>query len=191
MIITAADHQRIVAGVHGIVDQPADARAGEHDLGEDRAGDHVADPYAEHDDRRDDRELQRVAEGDRALAQAEGARQSDVVLAHHLEHRGAHEAREVADPAQPDRERRQDEMAELVERLAGVAGADRRKPAQRDGEDEQAVDRHHERRHGDKAHRKHADETIGERAALHRGKAAERDAEQPPTSRCWRGPGSR
>ena len=74
--------------------------------------------------------VQRVAVDDPPLRQAEGARRADVVLAHHLEHRGAHQARDVADPAEPDGERRQHQMAQLVAEIARLAGADRRQPAQ-------------------------------------------------------------
>src|SRR3546814_2956777 len=60
----ASHDDGIVALAHGLVDQAADARAGEHDLGEDRRGDEVTDADAENGDRRKHGDRQRIAEGD-------------------------------------------------------------------------------------------------------------------------------
>src|SRR5690606_16492710 len=100
----ALDHGE-VACVDGIVDQLADAGPGEDDLGEDRAGQQAAEPHADQRDGRQDRDPERVAEHHRARGEAEGARRTDVVLAHYLQHGGAHHAGEIAHPAEADRER--------------------------------------------------------------------------------------
>ncbi len=114
---------------------------------------------------------------DLALGQAEGPRRADVVLAHDLEHRGAHEAREVADPAETDRERGQHEVIELIAEHAGLARADRREPLERDGEDEQRVERDDERRHRDDADRQRPRQLVEQAVAPDRREAAERNAE--------------
>ena len=173
------------------VDQLADAGPCEHDLGEHSAREQVADADAEQGDGRQDRHRQRVAVDDPPLRQAERARGADVVLAHHLEHRGAHQARDVADPAEPDRERRQDQMAQLIAEIARLARTDRRQPSQGDREDQQRVERYHERRHRDRADGDHPDRPVDPAAAMGRREAAEHDAERDRPAEAERGQGER
>src|SRR5258708_21915400 len=168
---------RVVARDDGVVDELPGPRAGKDDLGEDGAREQMAD--ADPEDRYGGQhgELQRVAQDDPALGQAEGARSSDMVLAKDLEHRGAHQAGEVADPAEADREGRQDEMGELVAEMAGFAGADRRQPVERDGEDEKRVERDDEGRHRDRCDGENAAHPVEPGATADRRPAAQRDAE--------------
>ena len=101
------------------------------------------------------------------------------VLAHHLQHRGAHQARDVADPAERrSRTTAAPDAAAWTDDVAGLAGADRRQPAEHHGEDQQRIDRDDEGRHGDDADREDADH--GDRSNVPRRidrQAAERDAE--------------
>jgi hypothetical protein len=164
--------------IGGIDDQLADAGAGEDVLGEDGAGEQAADGQGQHGHGRQDRDPEGVVEDDLGLRQAEGPGGADMMLAHHLQHRGAHQAREIADPAQADGEARQDEMPELIAQIARLAGADDRKPVHLDGEDQQSVDGNDEGGDRDGADRDHPRQPVDPGIAADGRIAAQRNAQQ-------------
>src|SRR3546814_21189307 len=89
----------------------------------DLRGDEVTDADAENGDRRKHGDRQRIAEGDTPFRKAEGARPTDVALAQHFKHRGAHHPGDVPDPAAADGNGRQHQMPDLAADVALPAGA--------------------------------------------------------------------
>ena len=93
------------------IDQLANAGAGKDDLGKNSRGQHLTDAHAQQRDRRQDRDRQRIAVGDRSIRQAKRACGADVAGLKHFEHRGAHHAGDVTDPTQTNGQRGQDQGA--------------------------------------------------------------------------------
>src|SRR6266566_4219715 len=122
--------------------------------GEDRLDDHAAadeagEREAEDRDDREQRVAERVLADHHALRKALGAGGLNVVLAHHLEHRLAHVAREAGEPAEGRDQDRQGEVRDEVPLLPperqvlprGRSQARDREPAELDTEE----DHEHER----------------------------------------------
>ena len=98
--------------------------------------DGAAEQIAGHDaDAREERD-QRVAQGvlvdDAPLAQALGARGSHIILPKRVEHRRAHEAREVGEDGERQREGRQQHPLEVAERVFGERHIAERREAGRE-----------------------------------------------------------
>ena len=109
------------------------------------------------------------------MAQAKGAGGADVVLTQHLQHGGAHHARQISDPAKPHGEGRQHKVPGLIPEISRLAGADHRKQAPFHRKQQQHPDGHHKRRHGDGADRDNAGHLVQQAVAAHGGKAAKRN----------------
>ena len=99
-------HERHVALVDGVEDEPAEPRPGEDRLDHDDAAQHEAELEPDHGDDRQPGIAQRMADDHVALREALGAGGADKVLAEHLQHGGAHEPRIARDREEGDRERR-------------------------------------------------------------------------------------
>src|SRR5205809_52813 len=112
----ALDHG-IVAAQHGRDDQPAEPGNVEDLLHDDRAGDEDRERDADDGDRRDHGVLQRMLVDDGALAQAARATGHDELLAQHVEHGRARDARDERrlDHAQHRVERQQDRRLRTVD----------------------------------------------------------------------------
>src|SRR5947207_3733209 len=83
-------HHRNVRELHRLDEELADARPGEHRLGDQGEGDQGAELQASDGDDRNQGVLEGMAEVDGAVGEPAGAREFDVVGAHHLEHLRAH-----------------------------------------------------------------------------------------------------
>ena len=105
-----------------------------------------------------------MAEVDRAIGQAAGARELDVVGAQHLQHLGAHQAHDQRHLEQRQRDCRQDQRLQPAlgqqprrppAERHGVAPSERRQPAEIDGEHENQQDADQEARqaHADQRRR--------------------------------------
>ena len=158
---------RIVAAQDRIDGQPAEARDGEHALGHHRAADQERDADADDGHDRHRGVLQRMQEQDRRLAEALGPRGADVVLAQHLEHGRARDARDQRDVDAAERDRRQDQVLEpgpqpLGERRVAL----HRQPVELEREDigEEVGD--HEHRHREAEHRERHDQPVDPGAGL-------------------------
>src|ERR1044072_479206 len=157
-------HHRNVGELHGLDEELADARPGEHRLGDDGEGDQAAELQAGHGDHRHQRVLQRMAEIDGAVGEAAGARELDVIGTHHLEHLGAHQAHEQGELEQAERDRGQDQRLQPGDReevggppadLHGLAAPERGQPVQvdREDQDQQDADQEGGERDADQRHR--------------------------------------
>ena len=105
------DH-RIIARQHGIDGEAADAGQVEHALGDDDAGNQKREAGADHGDDGHGGVAQRVAQQHGALADALGARGAHIILAQHVQHRGARHARDQGDIDKGQRAGRQDDALE-------------------------------------------------------------------------------
>ena len=83
-----------------------------------------------------------------------------MILAHDLEHRGAHDAREIADPAEAERECRHDQMQELIAESPRSPAPITGSQPSFDGEEEDGVDRDDEGRNRDRADRDDAGQLV-------------------------------
>src|SRR5712692_3180538 len=83
---------RVVAPEDRVHEEAGDAREVEHALGDDQAPDEKSELDPDHGDHRQHRVLEGVAPDDDAAGLALGPRRADVVLAQHLEERGARDA---------------------------------------------------------------------------------------------------
>ena len=166
-------HHRDVDELHRLHEQCAETGPLEDGFGDDRERDHRAELQSRDGDHRDHGVAQRVAERDRALRDAAGAREFHVVGAHRLEHLGAHQAHDQRHLEQAEGERRHDQrFAAGLGEQAGrppaepddVAAAERGKPAQLHGEQVDEADADQERRqaHPDERERHHG---VGNDAA--------------------------
>ena len=100
----------------------------EHCFGDDGERDDRAQLQSRDGDDRDERVLERVAEVNRAIGQAAGTREFDVIGTEHFKHFGAHEAHDQRHLKQRQCDRRQDQ------RLETARGQESRgPPSQRDG----------------------------------------------------------
>ncbi len=100
-------HDRVIAPADRLDQVAGDAGNVEHGFGDDQAADQERGLDADHGDHRQDGVLQRVVKIHRRFRGALGARGADVVLAQHLQHRGAGDAHGQRRAAEGDRERRQ------------------------------------------------------------------------------------
>ena len=107
-------HHRDVGELHRLDEQQPHAGPLEHRLGDDRERDDRAELQADDRDHRHQRVLERVAEVDRAVGKAAGARELDVVGAQHLEHLRAHQAHDQRQLEQRQRDRGQDQRLEAA-----------------------------------------------------------------------------
>ena len=90
-----ADDEQVAVGDR-LEDEPAEAGQREHLLDHDRAGEQVGELQAHHGEHRHHRVSQHVAPEHAARRLALGARGADEVLAQHVEHRRADDARRIA-----------------------------------------------------------------------------------------------
>ncbi len=105
--------QQVDVVVAGRLDQrPAEALVVEHRLDDDDAGQQPGELQHDDRERRDQRVAQRVLDHDAAEAQALEPRGADILLRHHLGHRGAGHARDVADAVDRHGHHRQGEIVE-------------------------------------------------------------------------------
>ena len=74
----------------------------------------AADGHGEQRDSRQDGDAQRIGFDDAEFGKTEGARRANMIFAHDFEHRGPHDARQIADPAEAQREARHDQMQGLI-----------------------------------------------------------------------------
>jgi hypothetical protein len=146
-------HGRIVPRGDGLDHVASEPGPGEDHLDEDRPAQHVAELEADHRHRRDQGVPERMPPDDRAFGQPLRPGGPNVVLAEHVEHAGAGEARDVGDRKSAKRERRQEEVP-------GGARARRGQEAEPYGEEELQQDAQDERR------RDHAGEREPEARAV-------------------------
>ena len=108
--------QREVARGDGADRHAADARPGEHGLGDDRAAEQEADLQADQRDDRDHRVAQRVTDGDAPVRGALGARRAHIVGAQRFEQRRARHARHRSDEHRAQGDRGQDDAGQPAAR---------------------------------------------------------------------------
>ena len=119
---------RVVAARDRVEHERPHAGPGEHRLGDDGAGQQLADLQAEHGRDRDERVAQAVAQHRDTLGESLGARGADEVLAEDLEHAGAREPRGHRDVVRGERHRGQHELRRRCRsRTAGTAAPRRRR----------------------------------------------------------------
>src|SRR5207244_2523766 len=105
-------HERKVLREDPADDEAPEARPAEHGLDDHGARQQIAELEPEDRDHRDQRVLQRVPHDDPPPRQALGARRPHVVLAEHLQHARAGEARDDRGSDHPERHARQAEVPE-------------------------------------------------------------------------------
>ncbi len=116
-----------------------------------------------------------MAEQHRDLADAFRARRAHVILAEHVQHRGAGHARDQRDINKGQRQRRQHQpLEERPEAGRYAPEALHRQPAQLDGEDLDQDVTDHEHRHRETQHGKRHHEAVDPGALLPGGQHAER-----------------
>src|SRR5215813_10805234 len=163
-------HDGIVAREDAFDDQAADSRQREDRLGEDGAAEVVAEFEAEDGEDRDHGVAEGVAVDDELVRDALGARRPHVVLAQHLEHRGARSASDHGGRGRPQDKGGHDEMPERT-RAAG------RQPVQPHREDEDGQQPQPENRQGDAHERAQERRNVERRIAVGGGDNARDNAE--------------
>ena len=169
----------VVAPRDRVVRQQAEARPGENLLDDHRAAENLRDLQTRDRHHRDERVPQAVAIEDGAIGEPLRPRARHVILAHHLEHRRAHEAGEVGDGRQREDDHRHDEI--LDPRREGrlrLPGADRRQPVEFDAQIELQQECQPEVRDGEADKRADRCRVIEEAVLLRGGEDAERDGDE-------------
>src|SRR5262245_55202047 len=149
-------HDRIVTEEDRLHRQPAHAGEREDGLHDDGAREQRPELPTYQRDHRDERVLQRVLVDDDALAQALGPRRAHVVLAQHLEERGARHAHGGGGEPEPEHGGGEEELLEIRPRIVPEArvpeGRDPAEPDRREGDDERAEPEVGEGQPGDGSH---------------------------------------
>jgi hypothetical protein len=160
-------HDRIVAPADRLDQEARDAGDVEHRLGNDQSADQKSRLDPDHSDNRQNRILQRMLKIDRGLGGAFGARGADIVLAQHLQHRGAGDAHRQRRAAEADRDRGQDiGRKHLAERLrVRVEDRDAAEQRNRRHQDQKAEPERRQRQPGEADH---AQEIIQPRSLVDR-----------------------
>ena len=117
----AAEHGVHVGVLQRIGEVEAEARPGEHRLGQHRAFEQVGIGQRDHRDQRHRGVAQRMAPDDPRFRQALGARRDDVFLAQLVQHEGAGHAADIGEREIAEQRGRQDDVAKDVAERAPVA----------------------------------------------------------------------
>ena len=105
----------------------------------------------------------------------------DIVLAQHVEHRGARQAGDVGRLDDAEAQRRQHQLLQVFGERGAAHAVDDREPAEPHREDDEKDHAEIEGRKGEAEQGQHAAEKIDPRVAAHRGHDAERMPIRAPT----------